>query len=492
MPIKDDAYLHLPWCVPVTVRPGPFVPHREALAPFNVQTDPGALGSFGARRRPVPGGELLHADLQTTPEYHAPGKLGAGRAGHYLGRYLKGVGRTPLCANWNQASDQMHATGHLSASSAVREQIVTWYLRAKGLPDRINGCDGLLVAPLADALRAYMPTGRGGAHPCDAAMQALSVKGSACARFSNFVWLMSNTDHFSSHEGLVRFLFLFARYLDPAAELTLDRLTPTFIAETFSAAIERTLRNFRDFWRAGVVWMFPLNNMTMDGRFHDLDLPTFVGGPFLGVVGDEGRLDRASIPSHDPMRVVGLTALGYVHHVRTFYKLLVARLALLLELDFAYASAERELLRQLLAALRATFSGDHLIFSMDRLADLLWSWIEADAPVDPADAPRLREMVRRSCVRRVTLAATPSLDFALRPLDVAWARPGQRSSDKAVAALAESPIRPEHLAEARFMNELLSSLDAITDRDALFAALDDAEQRISRQIAPLPPPATPP
>jgi hypothetical protein len=232
--------------------------------------------------------------------------------------------------------------------------------------------------------------------------------------------------------------------------------------------------------------------MTMDGRFHDLDLPTFVGGPFLGVVGDEGRLDRASIPSHDPMRVVGLTALGYVHHVRTFYKLLVARLALLLELDFAYASAERELLRQLLAALRATFSGDHLIFSMDRLADLLWSWIEADAPVDPADAPRLREMVRRSCVRRVTLAATPSLDFALRPLDVAWARPGQRSSDKAVAALAESPIRPEHLAEARFMNELLSSLDAITDRDALFAALDDAEQRISRQIAPLPPPATPP
>jgi hypothetical protein len=485
--IKNDAYLHLPWCVPVTVRPGPFVPHREALAPFNVQTDPGALGSFGARPRPIPAGELLHADLQTTPEYHAPGKLGAGRAGYYLGKYLKGVGRTPLCANWNQPGDQMHATGHLSVSSAVREQIVTWYLQGKGLGDRINGCEGLLIAPLCDSLRAYLPAARSGPHPCDAAMQALSVKGSAHARFSNFVWLMSNTDHFSSHEGLVRFLFLFARYLDPGAELALDQLTPTRIAGTFSAAIERTLRNFRDFWRAGVVWMFPLNNMTMDGRFHDLDLPTFVGGPFLGVVGDADRLERASIPSHDPMRVVGLTALGYVHHVRTFYKLLVARLALLLELDFAYASSERELLRQVLAALRAELSEDHLIFSMDRLAALLWSWIEEDAWIEPGLAARLREMVRRSCDRRVTLAATPSQDFALRPLDIAWARPGQRSSDKAVAVLAGSRIREEHLEEARFMNDLLSSLDAITDRDALFAALDDAERRIARRITPLAP-----
>jgi len=485
MQVRDHAYLHLPWCVPVTVRPGPFVPHREALAPFNVQTDPGALGSFGARRRPVPTGELLYADLQTTPEFHAPGKLGAGRAGHYLGRYIKGVGRTPLCANWNQASDQMHATGHLSVSSALREQIVTWYLRAKGLGDRINGCEGLLLAPLCDALRAYMPASRAGAHPCDAAMQALSVKGSTYARFSNFVWLMSNTDHFSSHEGLVRFLFLFARYLDPRAELVLDRLTPTLIAETFSATIERTLRNLRDFWRAGVVWVFPLNNMTMDGRFHDLDLPMFVGGPFLGVVGDAGRLERAAIPAHDPMRIVGLTALGYVHHVRTFYKLLVARLQLLLELDFAYGSTERELLRQLLAALRATFSEDHLIFSPDRLADLLWSWIEADACIEPGEAPRLREAVRRSCVWRVTMEPMPNLDFALRPLDVAWARPTQRSSDKAVAVLAGNRIRDEHLEEARFMNGLLSSLDAIGDRDALFAALDDAEQRIARQIAPL-------
>ena len=96
-------------------------------------------------------------------------------------------------------------------------------------------------------------------------------------------------------------------------------------------------------------------------------------------------------------------------------------------------------------------------------------------------------MVRLSCARRVTLATTSNLDFALRPLDIAWARPGQRSSDKAVAALACSQLREEHLEEARFMNELLSSLDAIADRDALFVALDDAEQRIAKRIAPLPP-----
>jgi hypothetical protein len=314
-------------------------------------------------------------------------------------------------------------------------------------------------------------------------MQALSVKGSQYARFSNFVWLMQNTDHFSSSEGLVRFCFLFARYLDPDAELALDELTPDFIAEQLSRAVLRTVGNFRDFWRAGVLWMFPLNNMTMDGRFHDLDLPTFVGGPFLGVVGDGAALVR--IPSHDPMRVLGLTVLGYMHHVRTFYKLLVARLALLLELDFAYAQSEREFIAALLSALRATFSRDHLMFDMDRLAALLFGWMQEDAVFDPREARRIEEMVGLCCRRRVTLAATTNLEFAVDALDVAWARPGQRSSDKTVSSFSCSEVREEHLEESRFMNGLLSRLDRISDRDALFAALDEAEQQIARTIMPM-------
>jgi hypothetical protein len=58
---------------------------------------------------------------------------------------------------------------------------------------------------------------------------------------------------------------------------------------------------------------------------------------------------------------------------------------------------------------------------------------------------------------------------------------------KTFVVFACSTIRAEHLEEARFINELLSELDSISDRDALFTALDDAQRRIMAQISPLTP-----
>src|SRR5207244_5555831 len=92
---------------------------------FNVDVDSTKVPAFGSLREPVAPDELLYVDLQTTSDLHRPGRLGPGRAGFHHGRYLKGVGRTPLTANWNIACDQKVATGHLAASAAIRALVAT-------------------------------------------------------------------------------------------------------------------------------------------------------------------------------------------------------------------------------------------------------------------------------------------------------------------------------------------------------------------------------
>ncbi len=485
--LRDDAYVLNPWNVPVPVKPGHFVPLRPDLAKFNVVTDLGAIGAFGARRATTPPDDLLYADFQTTPDYCVPGRLGAGRAGQYRGRYIKGVGRTQLAANWNERGDQLHATGHLAASCVVRELVVSWYMEAKGLADRINGCEGALLGPLDPALsdhRAYISRSSDEALPCDRVLQGITVKGSSFARLSNFTWLMNNMDLFTSRDGLVHFLFLFMRYLDPNAPLALSDITPTGIAAAFRAAVDRTIAHFRDFFRVGVVWRFPQNNVTMDGRFHDLDFPIFVGGPFLGHFVDAG-VTRVSVPKTDPVRIFGLTVLAYLYQTRIFYKLLRARIALLPELDFSYSASEREFIHQLLAAFDEQLADDHPLRAAEPTAEILLRWMVEDCDITASARPEVERMVRAACRWRLTQTVDTSVEFELRDLDVAWARLGQIGRFK-IASFACCGLDAERLDEARFMNSIVNELDAIGDRDGLLSALEGAEKRIKAGVAPAP------
>jgi hypothetical protein len=190
----------------------------------------------------------------------------------------------------------------------------------------------------------------------------------------------------------------------------------------------------------------------------------------------------------DPMRVVGLTVLAYVHHARTFLKLLRSRFELLPTLDFAYSASEREFMREVVLALDEEFSPEHLLLNADHLAAMLFGWLKEEHAFDPAESKRVEELVVHCCRQRMTLRTVDRLfDFELRNIDVPWSRPGQRTVHKTFTMFACSTIRAEHLEEARFMNELLSKIDSISDRDTLFTALDDAQRRIMAQISPLPP-----
>jgi hypothetical protein len=499
MPRKvPHAHVLNPWNFAVPTRAGPFVPYEPRHAPFNVVTDLGRLGPFGARRKPIPSDELLYADFQITPDYCVAGRLGAGRAGHYRGRYLKGVGRTPLAANWNHQSDQLHATGHLATSSAIREIVVTWVLEAKGLGHRINGCEGLLLAPLDAVLRDHQnelakddpnEAGLGSigarAHLCDQTLQAITVKGSDFARLSNFVWLMNNMDLFTSRDALVHFLFLFTRYLDPTRPLALADISPTRIATEFAASIERTLAAFRDFFRAGVYWQFPQNNVTMDGRFQDLDFPIFVGGPLVGILAPDKGLKKASIPTMDPVRVIGLNVLGYLYQVRIFFKLLRARIALLPELDFSFTSSERDFISQLLVAFDEAIQPDHPIRNARAAARVLLGWYRDLCDVDSRAWPKLENLAAAAASWRLEQTFAGHAEFALTPFDVDWPRTGMTKADVLASFEGNAP-RASDLEEARFLNRLILELDETNDRDKLFEKLRAAHEAIRERIRPLP------
>ena len=47
--------------------------------------------------------------------------------------YLKGMGRTSLAANWSDAEDRCHHSGHMLPSAAAREYLVSRALEGLGL-----------------------------------------------------------------------------------------------------------------------------------------------------------------------------------------------------------------------------------------------------------------------------------------------------------------------------------------------------------------------
>ncbi len=486
-----------PWNYPVPVREGAFVPLEPRHAEFNVVTDLGRLGPFGARREPVPPDELLYADFQTVPDYVIPGRLGSGRAGHHRGKYLKGVGRTPLAANWNERVDQSHATGHLATTSAIRELFVSWVLEAKGLSHRINPCEGLLLAPLDPALRSHQEAalrdadeaeiGLGAigalAFPCDRRIQGLTVKGSTFARYSNFVWLMNNMDLFMSRDGLVHFLFLFTQYLDPTRALRPGDISPTRIATELGAAIERTLATFRDFFRAGVYWGTPQNNVAMDGRFLDLDLPQFVGGPFIGLMG-AGATVR--VPETDPIRLFGLNVLGVLYQIRIFVKLLRARFALLPELDFDFSSGERDFVAQLPVALDEVITPDHPLRDGRAAARVLLGWYRELCDVSESAWPELERMTLTASTWRLERVLVEHVELTTRPFEIDPGRGGISGSLSFSAVLGSTPRR-EWVDESLFLHGLLAELESIEDLDTLLASLVEARAKVAAYVRRTPP-----
>jgi hypothetical protein len=424
--------------------------------PFNVCVALGGIGAFGAFDA-RPSEELLHADMQILPASNQLGRLGAGRGGLYRGVYLKGVGRTPLAANWNMADDWAHHTGHLLASAAVREYLVSRYIAARGMEDTINGCQGVLLRPLSPKLRTYNGEVRG-ALPANHAAQGMTLRGGP-ARFSNFLWLCCNLNFYTrrARNGLVSFFELLIGSLDPAKE--------------------------HDYWQLGVTFNSVPNNFTMDGRFHDLDNAMFLGGPLLGVLLDHD-VDETDLPVPgdvgDFALPCGFEVFDAIRHVRQCYRFLVSRLSAILEMDIALAKREVEFIRGVVSALRARFERGHILFSDRRLQQTVLGWFQGELDLPSASIRVARALIEANCAFR--LRAKPvTMRFRLRRPSLALARQADFRTPR-LHLFDVPPPRDRVLEDAAFLNDLLNKIDRLSDVDALLAATSDAATQIEKRF----------
>jgi len=481
--IGDFEYTHARWNVPVPVRSSRFVPSHPHLQGFNVEVDLAQLRAFGSLRDAVRDSDLLYVDLQTNSYLDLPGRLGSGRAGFYRGRFLKGVGRTSLAANWNIISDQKRATGHLATSAAVREFIVSCYLRAKGKATTVNGCEGLLVAPLAPALSNHTLYGYDAARcvlPCDVKMQAISVKGSRFARFSNFMWLLNNIDLNSSAQHLREFFKGFVAYLDSPIEESSRPTTPARIAAAFSSAIERSLDNFRAFWKLGINFGSPFNNVTMDGRYQDLQRVVFLGGPFLGVIPRQ-PIDSFCVGACNPSLIFGLEVLTYIRYVRIFYRFLLSRLTSIPAMELPLSSKEREFIQLTVRELRKQLGRDHILFSLPRLCDRLLLWVREDAGLSGRQLRQAKSLIQGAARLGMCSRSRPStMNVSLRAVPLRCARPGTYLQFAPPHIVSFCDITSEALAEAQFMHDLLSQIDAADDPERLLMQVCEAERSVAK------------
>jgi hypothetical protein len=297
--MKGRHYTKVLWNRVVPVKKSQFISLLNSGKKYNIEVDLGAIEAFSAEKKSFSDNELLYSDQQQGTILNNLHIMGSGRSGFYQGAYLKGIGRTPLAGNWN-SEELYHSSGHLIPSAAIRESVVTHYLQAKGHENTIVQNKGILLKPLNAKLKDFpmkaFPNIKSKMNypaPIDFKFQAITYKEDNFARASNIVWYlnqMGTLTGFHSPFPMHDFVQMFSFYLDPKRfmkngvpdQRALEKLDFSDVASLYAGMLNRTLSNFLQHFQAGVYWGSFNNNYSLDGRFLDLEVPTFLGGPFLG------------------------------------------------------------------------------------------------------------------------------------------------------------------------------------------------------------------
>ena len=452
------------WFFPVPVRPSRFVAGDPAFAQFNVEAAQDRIPAFAFAK--AAGQEVLHYDLQTQLLGNARGRHGSGRSGVYRGRYLKGVGRTPAAANWDDASDIYHASGHLSVGSAIRERLITAFLEARGLGETIVPCEAVLLARLtpaeARAVRREESSSRAHFVASDADLMALTVKPADFARMSNFVFAL---DHFTGYPQHLGELFLeLERQLHPLGERAGLEGSPERIGRALERAFRRGLANFQAYARAGLFWSYLNSNFSLDGRFLDLETPLYFGAPFVGLaVSEPGGVLRRDL--------LGFEEFGFIQHWRLFLKWLKSRLRWLAEPEVDGLQEARPFLRELSRELAARFPRGHLLFNDEELTARATANLAGPLGLGRRDRASLHELARHEFGWRLYGSERPVPDHAWRPL-VAGSAPAPMTPFPRRFEAAGF-IAPRLSKDGQAFAAALSQLGSLRDSHELLRALAD-------------------
>lgn len=478
------------WTLPVPVRNSQFVPLHKQHSQFNIEVDLSRIRPFQAVIDPLRTTDLLFADLQDNPVANQQGRLGSGRAGFFREKYLKGVGRTPLAANWNDSADLDHSTGHLLASGGIREYLVTVYLHTKGLDHIVNGAEGVLIRPLSRHLRHQfrerirrLPAKDKQANAAwrgDRALQALTVKDSPFVRFSNLIWLINHVD-FGPHSLATfdEYFRIFANSLGYSAVDPEILLEPRSLLDVLDYTIEKTIDNFRQAWTVGVFWGSVHNNFSMDGRFLDLEWPVILGAPLPGIVADTSR-HLCQVPSRSAG--TGLfEVVRYIRYVRATYLHIMGRLETILS---AYPMPlAREYCAELLQMMRYRRRTGHPLFSSNFLSEKLWHWVSTNCDIEFQRRTTLKASIRESCHVQLGQNIRGSYcKIPVRPLSLDMARLGFVFRP-VIHILEGVNTSAESFCEGLFINQLIDKLDHETDVDRLLDGLQTAAEEIRQHCS---------
>ena len=455
--------------------------------------DLACIGTFGAGQHTVDPHDLLFADLQINQGAHIFGRLGSGRSGTYRDWYLKGIGRTPLAANWH-LEDHLHNTGHQAASSAIREYVISQYLRQLGVEDSIVPCVGVLLAELQPALRRFQSLLYRDAPPeflpaVDQHLQAITVKRADFSRASNFAWLLHHLTPFYINDGKTSLAILARLWtLGLSSETSpesVGAVDPAGMAALLQEALQRGCRNFRSWWQAGVWWGSFRNNFTLDGRFLDLETPNVSGGPLFGVLRSKGLSAAAPVKSE----TLGLGIFQYFAQMRWFCETLVQVSG---SLPPPFTQSERQFGARFAREIQETIlCPDNLLVSKTRaleyVLDMLLEDIDGGSGTFQAEVESLlaSEYDRRflpvgSAEQMRPPAVVPRL-VPVEGIPPVISEPGLAWRFHAFQFTEGRSIEPSAAARrrGRRVNEWIAELDATTDLDLLLGKLAETEERIA-------------
>ncbi|PRQ02525.1 hypothetical protein ENSA5_21700 [Enhygromyxa salina] len=465
-----------PWATPVPLTAADFEPLDEDHRDWCLRTDLAALAAFGVAGFDDGDLSVGFADFQLPARYPVALRLGSGRAVFHRGKYIKGVGRTQLAANWADASDVLHSSGHMYPSGAIREYLVSRYLEARGQGEVIVPCEGVAFRPLpatfGAALRAHAKRAGVRLAPADARMQALTFKPGGFARWSNFVWFA--THGFGDLDEVIRMGLALRHFADPSATVDPDACTPSAIVASLDAAVAQTRRNFGRFFDAGIYWGSFTNNATLDGRFLDLELPTLLAEPMVVALAPHQKRTGLSVCTAPIYQWFGAELVDAAAALAACVARLRQRLGELSERCVHPSAAS--FCRAIAEGLAETFGPEHWIHDRQQWRRDLLDRYEG-LPGCPYDPEPLVD----------ALVGDAPVQIALRRVELGLVDP-EPAIAVATFVTDEAPTPEDSDGVRTLLNNLVAELDQCTEVDELLRGLERASERIRAKVQPRPGP----
>jgi hypothetical protein len=493
---KARDWLHCtpPFMVSVPVKKSPYksVTGATQRGSIGIQTDLGAIAPFeyGVSEGTLNKGIML-CDYQLSPGLNYARRLGSGRSGYWQNKYVKGVGRTLLAANWNDGFDRYHGSGVMAASAGLREYLITRLLVSQKSAHLINPCEDLLLRPLEPQCKNYMRDQlQLSAHEAsllpkiDQRFVCITVKPADFFRYSNFWWWLSGFSQMGFNHGQSMvgefFKFFNAGLTRAPVHALKDNIDAEEIAAAFSAATARLLNNILDTWALGVYWGSFNNNFTMDGRFLDLEVPTVFDSPTFGMSYVESASSKQEMVSTSSAAdFIGFEVFRVANQVSLFTRCMRARFKFLAD-ECLISKQESRFIKDFFNEHERLMKAFHPLGSEECIIDMVVNRIGGELKLNHKAKAMIQDLAVVACkdlFRGVTASKKKtSKNIVLKKREspcLSRTEPHRRPMLMVPEFLADYSV--ESSRKNLLYNEILNRMDELTSAHEVVAALKEVK-----------------